>query len=137
MAVAGKLTELGLLTHDRYHIAFVMDRTSMFEVNSLRSGKEMTHEVKALAIIWHQFPQFGPHNTVHVDDLSRNFAMNPGSGIKISAYKNYTSARHTDEELRFLSRYLDSIVVSTDFTSIDFSKWRKIAEDLPRQPWET
>ena len=28
---------------------------------------------------------FGPHNTVHIDDLSRNFALNPQSGLKCSA----------------------------------------------------
>jgi hypothetical protein len=30
---------------------------------------------------------YGPHNTLHVDDLARNFALNPANGIKIKAYR--------------------------------------------------
>ncbi len=30
---------------------------------------------------------YGPHNTLHVDDLARNFALNPANGIKIRAYR--------------------------------------------------
>ncbi len=30
---------------------------------------------------------YGPHNTLHVDDLARNFALNPANGMKIKAYR--------------------------------------------------
>ncbi|KAL3894943.1 MAG: hypothetical protein SGCHY_004985, partial [Lobulomycetales sp.] len=83
-----KITELGLLTHPAYRIAFVMDRTSMFKINGHKRGKPYIHEVKALEVIWAKFPQFSPKNTLHVDDLARNFAMNPSSGIRIKAFKN-------------------------------------------------
>lgn len=53
----------------------------MFQVFSTRDGKQFTHSVKPLQIIWNHFPQYGPQNTVHVDDLSRNFALNPKEGI--------------------------------------------------------
>jgi hypothetical protein len=33
------------------------------------------------------FTMYGPHNTLHVDDLARNFALNPANGIKIKAYR--------------------------------------------------
>eukprot|EP00299_Pterocystis_sp_00344_P009553 c4058_g1_i1.p1 GENE.c4058_g1_i1~~c4058_g1_i1.p1 ORF type:complete len:325 (+),score=66.53 c4058_g1_i1:33-977(+) len=120
-----KLTELGLLTHQNFKIAFVLDRTSMFEVTAIRNGEPKVHEVKALEIIWSKFPQFGPRNSVHVDDLSRNFAMNPANGLKISPYKNYETAQHTDRELVTLTRYLIRISDFPDFTQLDFSKWKK------------
>ena len=31
--------------------------------------------------------QYTPANTIHVDDLSRNFALNPSNGLKVKAYK--------------------------------------------------
>ena len=55
----------------------------MFSVYSARGGQPFKHEVKALDIIWRKFPQYGPQNTIHVDDLSRNFALNPGNGLKV------------------------------------------------------
>jgi hypothetical protein len=45
------------------------------------------HKVKALSLVWRRLPQYGPHNTLHVDDLARNFALNPANGIKIKAYR--------------------------------------------------
>lgn len=78
----------------------------MFSVFSEREGKPFKHEVglslassqfrltlrgsqvKALGIIWSKFPEFYDHkNTIHIDDLSRNFALNPRNGIKVKAYK--------------------------------------------------
>lgn len=43
--------------------------------------------MQALGIIWANLPQYSPERTVHLDDLSRNFAMNPKNGIKCHAYK--------------------------------------------------
>jgi len=72
-----KLIELGMLTNVQYRFCFVMDKTSMFAITSTkRDGKQVKHAVKPLQIIWNKFPIWGPHNTVHLDDLSRNFALN-------------------------------------------------------------
>ena len=44
----------------------------------MRDGKIREHEVKPLELIWRKFPEiYNESNTVHVDDLSRNFALNP------------------------------------------------------------
>jgi len=51
-----KLTEMGLLTNPNFRISFVLDRTFMFPVVSKHNSKE--HEVKALEIIWSQFPHW-------------------------------------------------------------------------------
>lgn len=83
------MIECGLIGDpDRdYSICFVLDRTSMFPVYSERNGKPFKHEVKALEVIWKQFSWYNETNTIHVDDLSRNFAMNPKNGLKVTAYK--------------------------------------------------
>lgn len=90
-----KLTQLGILTHPDYHVSFgttpplfiftiilfiVLDRTSMFSITSLKpDGKTFKHEVKPLEVIWSKFPELNPGNTIHIDDLARNFALNPQS----------------------------------------------------------
>lgn len=101
-----KLSELGMVGADQnYKIAFVLDKKPMFTVFSKRDGKDFTHQVKALKIIWTLFPQYSEHNTIHVDDLGRNFALNPNEGLKISPYRNahtlsaapsFTAFRHKD-----------------------------------------
>lgn len=79
-----KLIELGMVTHPGYKFCFVLDKTSMFTIESTkRNGSKVKHHVKPLKIIWSRFAgRWGSHNTVHIDDLSRNFALNLGSGLK-------------------------------------------------------
>eukprot|EP00808_Paulinella_micropora_P006091 g43827.t1 len=120
-----KLTELGILTHPRYKICFVLDKSCMFSVQSKIKGEERKHQVKALGLIWAKFPQWSSENTVHVDDLGRNFAMNPGSGLKIKPYKRAHQNRDKDNELFFLWRYLVIIAIhEKDFNTLDHSAWQ-------------
>ncbi|MCO5549540.1 hypothetical protein L7F22_003012 [Adiantum nelumboides] len=137
-----KLTEMGCLTHPGYQISFVLDRTPMFSVRynpknesgSSTSNEHKTkrnkHEVKALEIIWRRFPDlFGAHNTIHIDDLSRNFAMNPFNGLKIKPYKH---SPRPDGELPALRDYLLKLAHSSikDFNSLTGHKgWKK--RELP------
>ncbi|KAF7311350.1 HAD subfamily IIID h [Mycena kentingensis (nom. inval.)] len=89
-----KLVELGMVGGTRnYQISFVLDKTPMFTVFSTRDNKPWQHSVKALQIIWNKFPQFNASNTIHVDDLSRNFALNPKEGLKIAAFKGAHTPR--------------------------------------------
>merc|ERR1719410_485055 len=84
-----KLTELGMLTHPGYKFCFVLDKTSMFSITSTkRDGSSFRHHVKPLQIIWSKFPRWNVHNTAHVDDLRRNFALNLKSGLKVSGKKS-------------------------------------------------
>ncbi|KAI9280946.1 HAD-like domain-containing protein [Umbelopsis sp. AD052] len=120
-----KVTELGILSHPDYKIAFVMDITTMISVTTLKAdGSEFKHQVKALDIIWSKFPQFSAKNTIHVDDLSRNFALNPKCGLKISAFKHAPVKRLTDRELYYVARYLLLIVNVDDFTLLNHKRWR-------------
>ncbi|ORX85499.1 HAD-superfamily subfamily IIID h [Basidiobolus meristosporus CBS 931.73] len=121
-----KVTELGLLTHPEYKIAAVIDISCMFSITTRRpDGTPFKHQVKALDIIWSKFPdQFSAENTIHIDDLGRNFAMNPASGLKISAFKNGPVSRATDRELYPLAKYLILISEIKDFRKLNHKKWK-------------
>ena len=104
-----ELEMIGPTARGDYHIVSCLDKSCMFSVYSEKEGKAWTHQVKvskrvlqrsslghetltvdcmqALGIIWANLPQYSPERTVHLDDLSRNFAMNPKNGIKCHAYK--------------------------------------------------
>lgn len=126
-----KLTELGMLTNPGYRFAFVLDKTSMFSVTSTkRDGTSHRHYVKPLQIIWSKFPQnWGSHNTVHLDDLSRNFALNLGSGLKVSGYYRKKSSSQRDTELSGLAIYLERLALEvSDFEKVDFAKWSNVVK---------
>ncbi|KAL7511068.1 hypothetical protein ACHAXN_011050 [Cyclotella atomus] len=129
-----KLTELGMISHPGYKICFVLDKTSMFKiVSSKRSGKKVEHSVKPLQIIWSKFPHWSSQNT---DDLARNFALNPGCGLKCTAYyrnkrmkKGITDGRGQDDrELlgwgRFLELLATELPEDQTFDDVDFQYWR-------------
>merc|ERR1712107_44767 len=106
--VEAKLTELGLLMHPQFSISWCMDRSSMFSVSSMdRHGQTRVHEVKALEVIWSKFTAYGAHNTVHVDDVSRNFAMNPRNGIEVIPFRVRNAG--SDVELKHITAYLLSL----------------------------
>ncbi|KAF9261389.1 HAD IIID h [Marasmius fiardii PR-910] len=130
-----KLVELEMIGSSRnYHISFVLDKTSMFTVFSDRDGKQMQHHVKPLQIIWNHFPQFDASNTIHIDDLSRNFALNPQSGLKIGAFKNaHTPQSLADQELWKLARYLVHIAGLPDFKGLAHKGWKDVERSLPSE----
>lgn len=114
-----KLVELNMLGNPDYNISFVIDRTPMFKIHS----KIGTHEVKALEFIWRRWPEvYGRHNTIHIDDLSRNFAMNPRNGLKIKAYRN---SPNFDTEFRALRRYLLQLAHPS---VLDFTKYEHMRD---------
>jgi len=123
-----KLVALGMLAHPGYKFCFVLDKTSMFEViSSKKDGNSYRHHVKPLQIIWSKFPRWNVHNTVHIDDVSRNFALNLKSGLKVSAYSRKRSSARKDVELLCLARYLGILVIDCkDFQEIDFSSWHDV-----------
>jgi len=127
--VESKLTDMGILTHTDYKINFVLDKDSMFKVkwthNETKQAKE--HYVKPLQFIYAKFPQFyHSRNTIHVDDLSRNFAMNPHNGVKIKQFKDCAKSRQTDTELKRLAKYLNHVVAHVDdVRQCNNRKWKK------------
>ncbi|VDB82711.1 unnamed protein product [Peniophora sp. CBMAI 1063] len=132
-----KLVELGMVGQGRpYEISFVLDKKPMFTVFSAdrkdKDGKPFAHHVKALQIIWNLFPQFNARNTLHVDDLSRNFVLNMGNGIKIPAFKDVSTsaAARSDRELERLARYLLHVASAEDVSVLNHKDWRKISHQL-------
>eukprot|EP00568_Trieres_chinensis_P019134 CAMPEP_0183324820 /NCGR_PEP_ID=MMETSP0160_2-20130417/78035_1 /TAXON_ID=2839 ORGANISM="Odontella Sinensis, Strain Grunow 1884" /NCGR_SAMPLE_ID=MMETSP0160_2 /ASSEMBLY_ACC=CAM_ASM_000250 /LENGTH=388 /DNA_ID=CAMNT_0025492489 /DNA_START=11 /DNA_END=1177 /DNA_ORIENTATION=- len=123
-----KLTELGMLTSPTYRFCFVLDKTSMFKIVSMkRDGTRVEHHVKPLQIIWSKFPRWGSHNTVHLDDLSRNFALNIGSGLKVTGYYRKKSSARKDCELLGIARYLEELAAKEiNFDNVDFSLWADV-----------
>ncbi|EKM55328.1 uncharacterized protein PHACADRAFT_255874 [Phanerochaete carnosa HHB-10118-sp] len=128
-----KLVELGMLggPHN-YQVSFVLDKTSMFTVFSTKDGKPYKHSVKALQIVWNHFPQFGPNNTIHVDDLGRNFALNPNQGLKIHAFKEaHKPEAQADRELWKVSKYLMHIARTyDDFSALNHKDWKNVIRRL-------
>jgi ubiquitin-like domain-containing CTD phosphatase 1 len=128
-----KLIELGMLTHAGYKFCFVLDKTSMFSVVSTkRDGTSHVHHVKPLQLIWTKFPRWGSHNTVHLDDLSRNFALNLSSGLRVTAYyrkKKSVGQGANDVELLSLENYLLQLAKSgLNFEHVDFGQWLDVVK---------
>ena len=113
---------------NQYKFLFVLDKTSMFTIKSTkRDSSFITHHVKPLQLIWTKFPQYGSHNTIHIDDLSRNFALNMKSGLKCKAYYRKKSSARRDTELLGLTQYLRMLVTSNEsFDSANHSAWEEI-----------
>jgi len=146
-----KLNGLGMLSHADYKICFTLDKSSMFTLNG--------NYVKPLTLIWMKGGgRWGEFNTVHIDDLDRNFELNKQSGILISPFylkdeaqqgtggyaddggRKFAGNSNTgvmstaaanDMELSLLARYLDRISKVSDFTKLDHSGWRNEAMRLP------
>jgi len=126
-----KLTELGMLTHPGYKWCFVLDKTSMFSITSKkRDGTKVKHYVKPLQIIWSKFPdRWGTHNTIHLDDLSRNFALNLDNGLKVTGYYRKKGGLNgaRDVELIGLAQYLEQLAVKVrDFSIVKFQHWMDV-----------
>ncbi|GAA5864530.1 hypothetical protein JCM3774_005156 [Rhodotorula dairenensis] len=128
-----ELEMIGPSARGDYHIVSCLDKESMFQVYSEKEGKTWSHHVKALGIIWANLPQYSPEKTVHLDDLSRNFAMNPKNGIKCHAYKDALTRDNidNDHELLYVARYLLQLTNVPDVTQLDHSKFRKSKLALP------
>jgi ubiquitin-like domain-containing CTD phosphatase 1 len=132
--VEAKITEMGILFSTEYRVTFILDRSSMPRVEDHHYYKRKRdssksevkyYEIKPLQLIWDKVPGFyNAKNTIHVDDLSRNFIMNQRNGLKISAYKNAHQTYRTDRELLLLGYYLVSVKDCEDFQTLNLNGWR-------------
>lgn len=119
-----KLMGLGMLNHPEFKIAMIYCEKAMVTTTSAKYGGVLN--VKPLAVIWKQFPDlFSPANTIMVDDLGRNFLLNPKAGLKIPPCRNMTvpERRAADTELIKLGRYLDLLVELPSLAGLDHSDW--------------
>lgn len=120
-----------LLKTDFDNLCFSLDRSAMCVVKSPEG--EDHKEIKPLEVVWTLSEGlWGPHNTLHVDDDAKNFALNPKNGILVSPYRK--SLFEVDNELLLLSYYLKAVVSQPDFTDrANSGQWRRIATELMRQ----
>ena len=115
----------------------------MFAITSMkRNGQKIKHYVKPLQIIWSKFPQWNASNTIHLDDLSRNFALNLHNGLKVTAYyrkkrksSNGNSSSNSsnvsigkkDVELVGLIGYCTKLAKEVDdFQNVEFKDWKEV-----------
>ncbi|KAK4054948.1 hypothetical protein OIV83_000872 [Microbotryomycetes sp. JL201] len=122
---------IGETARHGYPVISTIDRRAMFSVYSTKNGKPYKHEVKALGLLWAKFPHWSEQNSIAVDDLSRNFAMNPRNGLKLKAYKDAMNHSATDLELVWVARYLLQLVNFSDLSKLDHSKFKKAKFPLP------
>ena len=125
--VKTKMQELGVLSHPSYKILALVDSGSMITVQTKERG---IFNCKPLGWIWAQpWSQergYDSSNTIMFDDLRRNFAMNPSSGLKIKPFRNAHTSRATDNELKKLKVYVDIIArENVDFKTFDHKKWER------------
>lgn len=63
-----------------------------------------------------------------IDDIRRNFIMNPKNGLKIRPFRQAHINRSKDKELLFLTKYLRDIAVYVnDFSSINHKHWERFS----------
>jgi ubiquitin-like domain-containing CTD phosphatase 1 len=75
-----KLAECGMLHNSNYKICFVLDKSFMFKIPP-------TGYVKPLHIIWSKYGNlWSPKNTLHIDDMERNFLLNRESGVLVAPF---------------------------------------------------
>lgn len=58
-----------------------------------------------------------------IDDMRRNFLMNPQSGLRIKTFKSAAKIRVSDCELLKIGEYLKKIALLDDFTTLNHQNW--------------
>ena len=83
-------------------------------------------DCKPLGFIWAKFPgQYSEANTIMMDDLRRNYVMNPQNGLVIRPYKHAHRNRDTDKELLYLADYLQRIASLPSLVELKHRKWER------------
>lgn len=117
-----KLKELGVSNNPNYKIMACMDYTAMVTVESAEKG---VFDCKPLEVFWRNFEQYSPKNTIMLDDLRRNYCLNPQSGLVIRPYRKAHRMKQTDKELLHLKIYLTKIAALESFEELNHDKWEK------------
>lgn len=82
--IRAKLRELGMLAPtNSYRVAFALDSSAMVSVRQSGSAAASERKCKPLGVLWSRFSQYSPRNTIAIDDIRDNFAMNPRSGLRV------------------------------------------------------
>lgn len=90
------------------------------QIHSFMSGRSMVtvgplpdhnngalFNCKPLQVLWRHHPRWGPHNTIIIDDLGRNFVSNPDCGLRIKPFRrSRRDSSQMDDELDRIGDYL-------------------------------
>eukprot|EP01102_Stenamoeba_stenopodia_P021975 TRINITY_DN8995_c0_g1_i1.p1 TRINITY_DN8995_c0_g1~~TRINITY_DN8995_c0_g1_i1.p1 ORF type:complete len:351 (+),score=96.42 TRINITY_DN8995_c0_g1_i1:44-1054(+) len=125
-----KMAGLGVMSNPNYKIAFFLDRMAMITVHSQKYG---VLDTKGLGVIWGKYKQITEKNTIHIDDLSRNFLMNPKNGLKIEPFRQAPLNRATDRVLKKLGKYLCLIADVEDLRTLDHKAWHSYLRKRKRE----
>lgn len=129
-----KLKELGLLDHpDKFKIAVCMDYTAMVTVDAASAGlafsskrKRAVFDCKPLHVLWERYKEFySPATTIMLDDLRRNFILNPQHGLVIKPFRKSTTSGTKDSEFFKLRQYFDILAALQSFESLDHNGWKE------------
>jgi ubiquitin-like domain-containing CTD phosphatase 1 len=124
-----KMEELGCADHPAFSLACYLDHRAMVTVRTARHG---VFNAKPLPLLWAKLAaasggvaHWGPHNTLMLDDLKRNYVFNPECGLVIKPYKRAATSRHTDDELARLAEYVTAIARLPTFEGLVHRRWEK------------
>eukprot|EP00747_Dinoflagellata_sp_TGD_P006522 gnl/TRDRNA2_/TRDRNA2_116188_c1_seq2.p1 gnl/TRDRNA2_/TRDRNA2_116188_c1~~gnl/TRDRNA2_/TRDRNA2_116188_c1_seq2.p1 ORF type:complete len:124 (-),score=9.94 gnl/TRDRNA2_/TRDRNA2_116188_c1_seq2:24-395(-) len=88
--------------------------------------------VKPLDLLWQYANllhwQYGPENTIMIDDNWQNFALNPEQGLQIKAFRDGPGEGRKDEELSKLEDYLLAIKDLKSFSKLDHRNWENYTD---------
>lgn len=120
-----KMEKLRLLNHPDFNISIVLSKE--FMIPYAFPGKRRVHvqDIKPLPVIWRKFDNvYNATNTIHIDDVVENFALNPQNGLRIEPFKDALRSRQTDKELFYLTQYLLLIGHLPSLEGLDHMKWK-------------
>ncbi|XP_055378460.1 ubiquitin-like domain-containing CTD phosphatase 1 [Condylostylus longicornis] len=117
-----KMKLLGVSANPDYKILFYLDSNAMISIYTTDRG---VIDVKPLGVIWGKYPDYyNSKNTIMLDDIRRNFLMNPKSGLRIRPYRQAHLNRDKDSELLKLKKYLLDIAENCDdFNTLNHRNW--------------
>ena len=90
--------------------------------------KRATYDCKPLRVLWERYPGvYTPENTVMVDDLRRNYVLNPQNGLVCRPFKKAHTRGRGDRELLRLKHYLLKIAPLESLAGLDHDRWEHYA----------
>lgn len=125
-----KLKELGIFSNPSYKVTLTMDYTAMVTIATPGKGKTPTlFDCKPLAVLWNRYGSHYNHeNTIMVDDLRRNYVLNPQNGLVIKPFKHAMTSGRNDRELLKLKAYLLKIAQLDSLKELDHDRWKRYAK---------
>eukprot|EP01104_Vermistella_antarctica_P015169 TRINITY_DN4920_c0_g1_i2.p1 TRINITY_DN4920_c0_g1~~TRINITY_DN4920_c0_g1_i2.p1 ORF type:complete len:331 (-),score=59.01 TRINITY_DN4920_c0_g1_i2:229-1221(-) len=129
-----KMVELGITARQDFELTSYVDYDATITVDVPNKG---VRNIKPLQVIWEADGYKGiytPKNTIHIDDITRNFMFNPQNGLTIRPFRDALMNRGTDRELVPLAEYLCTIAQEyDDFSELNHERWERFLRHKRRR----